>query len=110
MRLNYIEVPVMFNYYPGKKWNIEAGLAFATLISAHEEDQFGEVKNAPPFHQNDYQVGIGGNYFISEHLSVNGRYTYSITSIRPKTANYDYFYFIGGQYNKVLAFALAYRF
>jgi hypothetical protein len=110
MRLNYIEVPLMFSYYVGKKWSLEAGLAYATLLSSYEEDETGEIKNAPEFHKSDYLVCIGGNYFITPHFLFNVRYSYSITTIRPKNENYNYFYFVGGQYNKVLAFTLAYLF
>jgi len=110
MRLSYIEVPLLFNYYVGKKWNLEAGVAFATLLSAYEEDQTGEVLNAPEFNQNDYLVCIGANYFFTPQLYFNVRYSYSITTIRTKDEYYDYYYFVGGQYNKVLAFSLGYIF
>ncbi|MEO8087145.1 MAG: porin family protein [Bacteroidota bacterium] len=110
MRLNYIEVPLLVNYRLGKKWTIEAGGAFATLVSTYEEDQLGEITNAPPFHSADYLVCVGGNYFITDHLIFNARYSYSVTTIRPKNENYNYFYFIGGQYNKVLAFSLEWKF
>ncbi len=110
MRLNYVEAPLLVNYSLGKKWNLEAGVAFATLVSTYEEDQLGEILNAPPFHRYDYLVAAGGNYHISGHLGVNVRYTYSVTTIRPKNENYNYFYFIGGQFNKVIAVCLTYRF
>lgn len=110
MRLNYMEVPLLANYQIGKKWSIEAGVAFAVLLSAYEEDQLGEVTNAPAFHHADYLVCAGGNYYITPHLLFNVRYSYSVTTIRPKDDHYTYFYFIGGQFNKVLAFTLAYKF
>lgn len=110
MRLSYIEVPLMFNYYVGKKWNLEAGFALATLLSSYEEDQTGEILHAPEFNRFDYLVAVGGNYFITDHLFFNIRYSYSIVPMRGKIEGYEYRYFIGGQYNKVLAFALAYVF
>jgi len=110
MRLNYIEVPLLLSYAPGQKWNIEAGASFAVLLSAFEEDQTGEITNAPPFHRSDYLVCAGGNYFINAHLFCNIRYSYSVITIRPINQNYNYFYFIGGQYNKVIACSIGYRF
>jgi hypothetical protein len=110
MRLNYAEVPLMINYSLGKKWNIEAGAAFATLLSALEEDQAGEITNAPPFHRYDYLACAGGNYFITAHLIFNARYSYSVATIRAKNESYAYFYSPHGQYNAVLAFSLAYSF
>lgn len=110
MRLNYMEVPLLYQFSLGKKWNLEAGFAFATLLSAKEEDQFGEITTAPPFHRYDYLVCAGGNYAITNHLLLNLRYTYSVTSIRPKNEHYNYFYFTGGQYNKVVACALSWQF
>ena len=110
MRLDYIEVPITINYRLGKKWSVEAGISFATLVSSYEEDQLGEITNAPPFHRADYLVCAGASYQVTDHIFVNARYTYSLTTIRPKEENYNYFYFIGGQFNKVLAFVLAYQF
>ena len=110
MRLNYIDVPLLFNYYVGKKWNLEGGIAFSVLLSSYEETETGEIMNAPEFNRMDYLLCVGGNYFFTEHLFFNIRYSYSITPIRYKRENYSSFYFIGGQYNEVLAFALAYKF
>jgi hypothetical protein len=110
MRLNYIEVPLLFNYYLGKKWNLEAGFAFAALLSGYQEDEAGEVKNAPDFNKADYLFCGGANYFITDHFLFNVRYSYSVTSMRANDENYSYYYFTGGQYNKVLAFAFAYIF
>ena len=110
MRLSYIEVPLLFSYYVGKKWNLETGVAFATLLSAYEEDETGEVLNAPAFNRNDYLICGGANYFFTPQLFFNVRYSYSISTIRTKDEYYDYYYFVGGQYNKVLAFSFGYIF
>lgn len=110
MRLNYIEVPLLFKYTIATKWIIEAGPAFATLVSAFEEDQLGEISIAPPFHRNDYLACAGANYFMSGHLFFNVRYSYSIASIRNSSDNNNYYYSSGKQYNKVLTFSLAYQF
>ena len=110
MRLNYIEVPLLVSYKIGSKWSIEAGPAFATLVSTFEEDQLGEITNAPTFNRNDYLACGGANYLISGHLLFNVRYSYSVASIRNSSDNKFYFYSSGRQYNKVLAFSLAYQF
>ena len=110
MRLSYIEVPLLYNYYVGKKWNLEAGIGVAALLSAYEEDQTGEILNAPEFNRFDYLIEVGANYFITSNFFFNIRYSYSIIPMRSKPDGYDYRYFLGGQYNKVLAFALAYVF
>lgn len=110
MRLNYIEVPLLFNYKISTKWSIEAGPAFATLVSTFEEDQLGEITNAPPFRRNDYLACGGANYLISGHLIFNVRYSYSVVSIRNNNDSNRYFYSSGRQYNKVLTFSLAYQF
>lgn len=110
MRLNYIEVPLLISHSVGKKWNLEAGGSFATLVSAHEEDQSGEITNAPAWHKVDYLVCVGANYMLSEHLILNLRYRYSVATIRPKNENYNYFYSYKGQFNKLFSFSLAYRF
>lgn len=110
MRLNYIGVPLLANYAINKKWSLEAGASFATLISSREENQEGIITGAPSFHRNDYLVCAGGNYYISGHVVFNVRYSYSVTTIRPKDELYSYFYYSGGQFNKVLTFSIAYQF
>lgn len=110
MRLNYIEVPVTVGYHLGKKWSLDAGGSFATLVSTLEEDQVGEITNAPPFNRNDYLVCAGITYQLTDHLFFNALYSYSVSAIRPKNEAYDYFYSSVGQYNKVIAFSLSYQF
>jgi hypothetical protein len=58
MRLNYIEVPLMFRYLLSKKIIGEAGPSAATLISSEEGDEVGVILSRPPFHKTSTQEDI----------------------------------------------------
>jgi hypothetical protein len=109
MRLNYLEASFMTGYLIAEKWGIEAGASVAALASSHEEDEVRIIENAPPFHKYDYLVNAGANYLLSDHLTVNVRYSYSIVPMRTLFSGYSYYY-TGGQYNKVVGLAMLYRF
>jgi hypothetical protein len=110
MRLNYIEVPLMFRYQLSKKIIGEAGPSFATLVSSEETDEVGIIKSRPPFHKFDFDVNAGGYYLLSDNWSFNFRFSYSIVPIRPFDTAHPYAFFDRGQFNNLLSMALCYRF
>jgi hypothetical protein len=110
MRLNYIEVPLMFRYRLSKKIIAEAGPSAATLVSSEEVDEVGVILSRPPFHKFDFDVNAGGYYLLSENWSFNFRFSYSIVPIRPFDSARPYAFFDRGQFNNVLAICLGYQF
>jgi len=82
--LRYVEVPVMLSY---KDWykeeeeyykvQVTGGFTFSRLLEAkaigskHDE----EVDN---FHNNDYGITIGADFFFSKHFAIGGRWNRSI--------------------------------
>lgn len=100
-RLNYIEVPLLLNYYFKKKITFQGGLASGILMSAKEDfgDSFEEPD--PLFNRLDISGVAGINYAITDKLSVSARYNYSIMPIRNHPGDQTYF-LNRGQFNNVL--------
>lgn len=108
MQLNYIEVPILFQY-EHKKFVFEIGPGVGYLINSREYDQSGEVINGIPFYSMEVSGSVGISYNIYKNLGINWRFTNSILPIREfasgaSTASNP------GQRNNVLAFALIYTF
>lgn len=84
--LNYVEVPVLFNY---KDWlneednfyHVQAsiGFAYSRLINATAagatNEHEGEVEN---FNDDDFSFVIGAEYFINPKISISARWVTSI--------------------------------
>lgn len=114
LRLNYVEVPIMYKFNIVKGLKVEVGLMFAYLINWRQFDENGEFfKNpgVPDFKDFDFSGFAGLNYKINEYWGFSFRYSYSILAIRPKPdySNTSIFY-NEGQYNEVLCTAFQYNF
>ncbi len=105
MRINYIEVPVLLQWHAGKSIDIFGGPSFAVLLNSHEETEFGEFKG-PDFEKYEIAARIGISYKLSDNWTVDGRYSNSITTIRPSPAGYTPF-FEKGQYNRLFEIGLS---
>jgi hypothetical protein len=84
LTLNYIEVPVIFNYKDWKpeeedyyRLHFHTGFSYGRLINfTTEANQFtilGEF-----FRDNDASWILGATYYVNEHLGITGRYTRSL--------------------------------
>jgi len=108
MGLNYIEVPVLFQYHQ-KKFTFEIGPAFGYLISSQEFNQDGEIYMPVPFHSTEFSGDIGVSFQLFKNLSLNWRYSNSLLPIRSFRSGQSRWY-NPGQRNNVLAFTLFYQF
>src|SRR3989344_3484514 len=73
LRLNYVEVPLMFSFNYKKKYRFEGGLSFAYLFNSHEENsQVGVIDN--PFKPYDFCYNVGFGYRLTDKLYSNIRY------------------------------------
>jgi len=105
MRLNYVEVPFLYNFYLKKKFMFEGGFGFAYLFNAREDkDGYGFTEPYPDFKKFDFPTYFGVRYFVFKKLHLDFRYSYSVIPIRDHPAHQTY-YFNRGQYNKLLSFA-----
>ena len=110
IRLDYIEVPVLFQYKLNK-FEIEAGPGFSFLIGTKEWDQNGERISSPySWRSFELDAMLGFNYYLVEdRFFVNLRSHHSLTSVVTTTAATPYGTF-GGAWNIVLALTLNYQF
>ena len=110
IRLDYVEVPIMFQYQL-KKVEIEAGPGLAFLVNSKEWDQNG-VRQISSFNWRTIELDamLGVNYyFIPEKFYANLRTHHSITSVISSTAVTPYGTF-GGAWNIVIALTVNYQF
>ncbi len=111
--LHYIEVPLFIRFYV-KQFSFDGGAAYGVLLSAKEEDQYGEFEGNP-FEDHEWSTIIGVNYQISKRIYAGFRWGYSIGRVRKAyEGDYDWqqhpiwgekF----GQYNHTLAFTIHYE-
>jgi len=102
LRLNYVEVPLMFYYKATKKLNVEVGAALGLLLNAKFSNGLDFVDQTETFFRTDYNVGGGIGYKISDRLSANLRSTVSMINITKRASG-------TGFYNLVTSFTLRVR-
>jgi hypothetical protein len=80
-RLGYINVPVMFQYYPVRPFYIEAGPQLGFMVSAkdHGGNVTADVKDA--FNTADFGLGLGLGYKFPVGIGVYGRYVFGLSDI-----------------------------
>ncbi|WP_334127059.1 porin family protein [Empedobacter brevis] len=98
--LDYIQVPVMFKYYPAaSRFNVEAGPQFGFNMYASNkkqistyanntvyttEEKFDEKDNVKNF---DFGVNFGLGYNVTDNINVGARYYMGLTKISENTDN-----------------------
>ncbi len=107
--LSYVEIPVLIKYQQSRTIAIEGGIETAFLISASDNDIYGQISanSSKKFNRTDISIFIGINYFINNRLILNSRISNSILPIRAHASGTT-FQFNKGQYNSVMSFALHY--
>jgi len=114
LRLNYIELPVLYQFKASKTIKVEAGPSAGFLVGYHEEvnadvisDDQGYNKPAPV----TLQINVGIYIYFLEQLAVNVRTNNSILNIRTENRSGDvYRFFDWGQYNDALVISVFYTF
>jgi hypothetical protein len=106
--LNYLEVPILFQYHQ-KKFTFELGPSFGYLISNKEFNEYGEVYKPLPFNTMEIGAGVGISYTLLKNLSINWRYSNSLLPIREFQSGVSRWN-NPGQRNNVLAFTINYQF
>jgi hypothetical protein len=108
LRLNYIEVPFIFQYTYKSKYIGELGFVFGYLFKANEDvDGNGFMEPYPPFKSYDIPFRCGLGYKIGKRISLKLHYSYSILPIRNHPGNQTW-YFDRGQYNNYLILSIFY--
>lgn len=113
LRLNYIDVPVIYSYrFQKKKFrNVhgELGVINSYLVNYNERNIFGEIAPTRPFKKYEASMMIGLSYWIKHGFYFSIRFVNSVLPIREHLSNATY-RFNRGQYNTIVQFSLNYFF
>ena len=109
INLSYVEIPFLLKYQQSSTIAIEGGIETAFLISASDNDIYGQISasSTREFNTTDISIFIGMDYSINPRLILNSRISNSIIPIRAHASGAT-FQLNKGQYNSVLSFALHY--
>ena len=84
--LNYIAMPIMFQFEPIPKFYLEAGPQFGLLVGSRNKYESGNKtiieidKNA--YNDFDLNVGLGAGYNINGRIGITARYLVGLTDIK----------------------------
>lgn len=112
-RVNYIELPVLYQYIASKRFKIEVGPSAGFLVGWYEERDEYEIKGGNRPARVTLQINAGLYVNLTEHLMVNLRTNNSLLNIRSDNATGDVLrIFPGnyGQFNDCLVLSLYYQF
>jgi len=112
-RVNYIELPVLYQYTFNKRFKVEAGPSLGFLVGYYEERFEEEIKGGNRPANVTFQLNAGLYVYLSTHFTVNIRTNNSMLNIRSDNATGDILrIFPGnyGQFNDCLVFSLFYQF
>ncbi|GEN68604.1 porin family protein [Chryseobacterium rhizosphaerae] len=83
--LNYINIPVMFQYNAAPKFYLEAGPEFGFLVNAKAKADINgkpyDTSNKDSLKTFNFGLGIGLGYKFTPNLGINARYTAGLTDI-----------------------------
>ena len=112
-RVNYIELPVFYQYIASKRFKIEAGPSMGFLVGYYEERLYEEIKGGNKPASVTFQLNAGLYVYLTSHFTFNIRTNNSMLNIRSDNATGDILrIFPGnyGQFNDCLVFSLFYQF
>lgn len=108
MRVNYLQLPVLFQYKLAQNFSVETGPGFGILLSNYEEYNGWDIQSNL-FRKFALSWITGLNYKISDSWNANFRLDYSLIGIRQKPAPGDrWIFFQYGQFNNALVISLHY--
>jgi len=109
MRLDYIEMPFLYQYHFRNKFTVEAGPSICYLLHSYEERNYMEISYGKfAFFNPAFIEGI--SYQATEQLGIHLRFDNSLLSIRkdhvdaPRSRLFD-----NGQFNNCLMLFVSYK-
>jgi len=111
LRMNYVEVPMMLRYQK-KRFNYEAGLYYAQLVSDYLEDENGRFEIPEQLNQlkgSDVGFLLGLDFYFTETIIMNWRFSTSILPVREFDSGAS-FRFDSGLLHHYLSFSMRYEF
>ncbi len=111
LRINYVEVPILFQATLFGRVSLELGPAMDVLIGSYEEYNQEEVDNVVPLRPVTLSAIAGVSVYIIPKMRINYRFNMSILSIRDGLTN-GYYKRFGtyGQYNDLMSLSVFYSF
>ncbi len=107
--LNYLEIPLIFQYSTNKKTKLEIGIYTGFLITSKEKDAISNtyISSRESFSKSDNGFIFGLNYSLSKRFSLNTRFsnTFFFTPVRKHASGVSQ-WFNQGQYNSLLSFSI----
>jgi hypothetical protein len=107
--LRYIEIPLLARYFLPSGFVAEGGLSGGYLFKSGEKDEAGEIPVTHPFRKTEFAFVGGIAWLVSDKISFNPRFSYSLIPVR-KHAGGGTYRLNRGQNNNVISFGLQYRF
>jgi len=82
--LSYIQIPVMFQFYPVKQFYVEAGPYLGFLLSANDKESDGDNKVEVDSYYKKVDAGIsfGAGFYVTRMLGFYARYNAGLADIR----------------------------
>ncbi len=111
LKLNYVEVPVLFHVRDKNKINFGAGISWGRLVGFKEWEHEVPIiwdKDSIPYKKDDICALVDIDFPVYKRFRFNFRYSYSLLKIR--TRYYPNINTIRNQYNNMLTFRLLYVF
>lgn len=109
LALHYIELPVIFEYHFLERWVAGLGVSGGYLLSAKEENQYGNLLVGGRKRFRPYEVAAHARiaFGLTTRCNVTLGASYSIIPVRGKMEGWDG---RNGQFNNLLTFGLDYIF
>ena len=90
MALNYVAIPLMFQYYPVRRFYLEAGPQLGILVAARDKGPEGYNANIKDgLHKTDATLNLGAGFRPNRMVGFYMRYGLGLSDITPDD-NYTY--------------------
>jgi len=110
LKLDYLEVPVLFSFEDRHIWTVGAGFSWGQRIRYREIEHGQVMDSAYKYSKNDFNVLFDLQLRVWKHLKFDVRYAYSLAKIR--TRNYTHprtgFEETRDQYTNMISFRAVY--
>ncbi|WP_207511391.1 porin family protein [Longitalea luteola] len=94
LALSYIQVPIMFQFYPVKDFYLEFGPHLGFLLSANVKDDGDKTEVDEHYKKVDAGLSFGAGIRVTNMLGFYGRYNAGLADVT-KNDNRDYFNRVG---------------
>jgi hypothetical protein len=82
LALDYIQLPLMIQYYPTSQLYLEFGPQVGVLISAQDKgDEIGHQNVKEDFSTAQIALGVGLGFKVTNQVALYGRYNFGLTDV-----------------------------